>query len=469
MDPILELSAIEAVARLRAKEIGAREIVESAYRRIEALDGELNAVPILCRERALGVADRIDVGEVGPRDDLPWLAGLPIVVKDTHDVEGVVTTQGSSIFRNFVAASSSVLVQRLEAAGAIVLGKSNTPEFAAGANTFNEVFGKTRNPYDPGLTCGGSSGGSAVALATHMAWFGTGSDLGGSLRTPASFCGIVGMRPSVGRVPRTSKYNAFQTLSVDGPMARTVSDVALMMDVIAGHEAADPLSCPATVPSHTAGLQEAPAIGRIGWSPDLGGITPVDPEVARVTEATTMRSAKALGAEVDGEIPDFSDSMEIFTTLRASLFVGNLAPLLETHRDQLKPEVIWNIEHGLKVDAGAIADAERKRSALVRAMTNFFESHDLLICPTAIVPPFDIDQRYLASLGDHTFPSYIDWCTICYGITITGCPSLSLPCGFTESGLPVAIQLVAPPGYDARLLATAKRFEEVIGFEPRRF
>jgi amidase len=455
------LPAREAVRLLQRREVSPVELVDAALERVAAVDPLVNAVPTLCADRARERARRIE-GTAPPEDRRGWLAGLPVLIKDLVEVAGVRTTQGSPIFADHVPEASAYEVERIEAKGGIVLGKTNTPEFGVGANTFNEVFGATRNPWDTALTCGGSSGGSAVALATGMVWLADGSDLGGSLRTPATFCSVVGLRPSPGRVPHGPASLPFATLSVEGPMARDVRDVALFLDAMAGFDPRDPLSYdrPA-VPYAEAVLRPMP-LARVAFSPDLGGITPVDPEVAALCRQAAGRFAQ-LGAVVEEASPDLGTAVEVFRVLRAAQFAGNMAPLLAEQRGRLKPEVVWNVEHGMRLAADEIGRAERERGVLQRRMAEFLGRHDLLLCPAAIVPPFPVETRYLEELNGHRFPSYIDWVAITYAITLTGCPALSLPCSFTAGGLPVGMQIVGPPRGEARLLAAAAMLEDALG------
>lgn len=463
MSELWRKPAREIVGLLRRGELSPLEAIDASLARIEAVDPKVNAVPTLCAERARNAAAALPKP---PADGRGWLAGLPVLIKDLVDVQGVRTTYGCTAFADNVPARSAIEVQRLERHGGIVLGKTNTPEFGAGAQTFNEVFGATRNPWDTARTCAGSSGGAAVALATGMAWLADGSDLGGSLRTPASFCSVVGMRPSPGRVPHGPGSLPFDTLSVEGPMARDVRDCALLMDAMAGFEPGDPLSFDAPARPYVETTEETPRLGRVAFSADLGGITPVDAEVAEICRAAARRLAD-LGAEVEETCPDLSASVDIFTVLRASRFAAARAPTLAQHRDALKPEVIWNIEHGLKLTADDIGTAERRRAGMQQVMAAFMATHDLLLCPTAIVPPFPVEQRYVAELNGHRFPSYIDWVTIAFAITLTGCPALSLPCGFTRSGLPVGLQIVGKPRGEAGLLAAAAALEDVLGLAGR--
>ena len=465
MDELLRKPAREVVRLLGRREVGPVELVRLALERIAAVDPLVNAVPTVCAERALAQARAIEAAPP-PEDRRGWLAGLPVVIKDMNDVAGVRTTYGSPIFADHVPERSGYEIERLEAQGAVILGKSNVPEFAAGANTFNEVFGATLNPWDRRMTCGGSSGGSAVALATGMAWLANGSDLGGSLRTPASYCSVVGLRPSPGRVAHGPSATPFQTLTVEGPMARDVRDAALLLDAQAGLDPRDPLSFDAPEEPFAAAVERPVPPRRVAFTHDLGGITPVDAEVAAICRAATRRFAE-LGAEVVESCPDLSAATEAFTILRAELFVAGRGPLLERHRDRLKPEVVWNIERGLGVTAGEIGRAERLRGDMQRGMEEFLRQHDLLCCPAAIVPPFPVAQRYVEELNGHRFPSYIDWVACCYAITLTGCPALCLPCGFTASGLPVGLQIVGRPRGEARLLAQAAMLEDLLGLAGR--
>ena len=460
LSELTRLSARDAVAMLRRREVSSLELVDAAAERIAEVDPVVNAVPTLCLDMAREAAGAL----VAPNDPGPgWLAGLPILVKDLTDVAGVRTTYGSPIFANHVPERDDVMVSRLKRNGAIVLGKSNTPEFGAGANTFNEVFGKTRNPWNVDMTCGGSSGGAAVALATGMTWLATGSDLGGSLRTPASFCSVVGLRPTPGRVPQGPTSDPFQTLSMNGPMGRNVADLALMLDAEVGVEPSFPLSLPEPGISFESAALSPKLPGRIGFSPDLG-IGPVEREVAEICSAATTKLADA-GASVDESCPDFSGAMDVFQTLRAALFVTSRSSLLQNHRDALKPEMIWNIEKGMKLTAAAIGRAHVERGKLTRRVASWFENYDILACPVAIVPPFDVDTRYVERVGDHEFDNYVDWLYIVAAITLTGCPAISVPCGFTADGLPVGLQLVGRPRGEAALLSVAAAAEDVFGLD----
>ncbi len=455
---LFSLTAQEAVRLLRAGEISSVELIDAALERIAETDGTINALPTLCPERAREHARRLSRPEApGPG----WLGGLPIAVKDLEDVAGVRTTYGSPIYADHVPERSGILVERLEANGAIVLAKSNTPEFGAGANTFNEVFGETRNPWNTRLTCGGSSGGSAAALAAGQVWLATGSDLGGSLRTPASFCSVVGLRPSPGRVPSGPRETPFETLSVGGPMGRTVGDVALMLDAMAGRHPEDPLSLEAPAASFQAAAASPRVPPRIAFSADLG-ISPVEPEVRAVCEAAAQRFA-GLGSEVEEACIDFRDAPETFQVLRAAGFVTDLGPLYETNRGELKPDIVWNVEHGLRLTPEEIGRAERARGGLYRRVVRFFETYDLLLCPAACVAPFDVRTRWIRELEGVVLDNYVEWLRVTSAITLTSCPAISVPCGFTADGRPVGLQIVGRPRGEAELLAAASALEDALG------
>jgi amidase len=325
--------------RLRRRELRPLDLVEAALARIAEVEPAVNAMPTLCAERARAHARRL---ERTPPEGPGWLGGLPIAVKDLTPVTGVRTTFGSPIYADHVPDRSDLMVEILEARGAIVVGKSNTPEFGAGGNTFNPVFGQTVNPWDTRMSCAGSSGGSAVALATGEVWLATGSDLAGSLRTPASFCSVVGLRPSPGRVPSAPRELPFDRLSVEGPMGRTVADVALLLDAMAAQDPADPLSYPAPAESYASAAERRRVPRRVAFSPDLG-ISPVDPEVKALTAAAAARFAE-LGAEVAEDCPDFSEAPETFHVLRAVGYVAGREPLYRTKRNLLKEDIVWNIE-----------------------------------------------------------------------------------------------------------------------------
>ena len=455
---LVRATACAVVEKLNSGEVSPLDLLDVLERRIAEVDGKVNALPTRCFDRARGHAKEL---MKKPKGERGLLAGMPVPIKDLFNVEGVLTTQGSPIFRDTIATRSDLVVEQLEHNGGVIYAKSNTPEFGAGANTFNEVFGATLNPWDTSRSAAGSSGGAAVALATGMAWLAHGTDMGGSLRNPASFCGIVGLRPSIGRVAHTPSATIDRNLTVHGPMARNVEDLALLLDAMSGEHPADPLSLPVLPASFLSAARSGNKPRRVAYSPDLG-ITPVDPEVAAITKRAAERFAHA-GVIVEEAHPDLREAHECFHVLRAFDFAMTKAALLRTKRDLLKPEVIWNIEEGLKLTVEQIARAEMQRVEMTARAVEFFEKYDLLLAPATIVAPFPIENRYVAECAGKKFDNYVEWLGIVYAITLVCCPALSLPCGFTASGLPVGLQMVAAPRGEAQLLAGAKLLEDILG------
>ena len=450
---LIRLSARSVRDLLKDRQVSPLELLDALEHRISEVDGAVNALPTLCFERARQRARERDFS------GLP-LAGIPVAVKDLLPVSGVRTTFGSMAYRDHIPEASDLLVERIEAAGGLVYAKSNTPEFGAGANTFNDVFGFTRNPWNTALSAAGSSGGSAVALATGMAWLATGSDLGGSLRNPASFCSIVGLRPSQGRIASDPGETAFNRLSMEGPMARNVSDVAMLLDVMAGYDSRDPMSLDDPAESFEKAAIREHAPPRIAFSPDLA-VTPVDPEVAEICEQAALRFEE-LGAHVEKAEPDFSGLQEVFQVHRALSFATSLGPELEANRDTFKPEIVWNVEKGLALTGQDIMNAMVERSQIYRRANTFFSDFDLILTPATVVPPYPVEQRFVQRIGDHEFSNYIEWCSIAYAFTVLGAPAMSVPCGFTQSGLPVGLQIAAPLREEARLLAAASALENLL-------
>ena len=446
------------VDKLRKGEVTPLYLLDVLEKRIAEVDRHVNALPTLCFDRARTHAKSLMQKKPAERG---LLAGLPIPIKDLFNVKGTLNTQGSPIFKNDVSVKSDIVVENLEKNGGVVYAKSNTPEFGAGANTFNEVFGATLNPWNTSKSAAGSSGGAAVALATGTAWLAHGSDMGGSCRNPASFCGVVGLRPSIGRVAHTPLASIDRNIGVHGPMARNVEDLALLLDAMSGEYADDPLSLPAPPTSFLSAARSSKRPKRVAYSPDLG-ITPVDPEVKAVTRKAAERFAEA-GAIVEEAHPDLREAHECFHVLRAFDFAITKAQLLRTKRDLLKPEVIWNIEEGLKLTVEQIERAEAQRVAMTARAVEFFRTYDLLLCPATIVSPFPVENRYVAECNGKKFDNYVEWLGIVYAITLACCPALSLPCGFTKSGLPIGLQMVAKPRAEAELLAGAKVLEDILG------
>ena len=420
---LIAKSATDVVALLKSGEVTTLDLLDALEARIAEVEPAVNALPTLCFERARDNARALAAKPVAERG---VLAGMPVAIKDLLNVAGVRSTQGSPIFADTVPETSDVAVTTLEAAGGVVYAKANTPEFGAGANTFNEVFGRTLNPWDTSKSCAGSSGGSAVALATGTAWLASGSDLGGSLRNPASFCGIVGFRPTPGRVAHGPSALPFNSMSVEGPMARTVADCALMLDAMSGSTPVDPTSLEKPAMSFVDAVAARKAPKRVAFSRDLGGITPVDPEVAAIVEQAA-RKFEDMGCIVEEACPDFTDVQMIFQTLRAMAFAASKKELLTTHRDKLKPEVIWNIEKGLSLTMEEISAAELARGRYYHRVRQFYESYDLVLCPATVVPPYPIEQRFVDECQGHKFSNYIEWCTVAYAFTCAAVPAPRSP------------------------------------------
>jgi amidase len=461
-----DCDALTLAGLLRRREVSAREVTAAHIERTEAVNGQVNAIVTATFEAALARAGAAD--EALARGEPPGLLhGLPVAHKDLHDTAGVRTTYGSPLFAEHVPETDHIVVERMTAAGAISLGKTNVPEWGAGSHTVNPVFGATRNPWDLTRSAGGSSGGSAAALAARMVCLADGSDLGGSLRNPASFCGVVGLRPSPGRVPDWPFAEVADVLGVSGPMGRTVADVALLLAVLSGPDPRAPLALDAPPPrladpsGVTALLDRDPGALRVGWSPDLG--LPVDPDV-RAALAPARQVLAALGWQVTDAAPDLSGADEAFRTLRAARFARGFAGLLREHPGQVGPNVTWNTERGLELTAADLHRATALQAGVAAAVTEFFADHDLLACPVSQVAPFDVGLDWVHEVDGVPQRTYLDWMASCYLISVTGLPAVSVPAGFTAAGLPVGLQLVGPRRSDWRLLAAARAVEAALGY-----
>jgi amidase len=462
-----DLCAYDAVALaglLRRREVSAREVIAAHIARIEALDGAVNAVVTRCFDAALARAADADAA-VARREIPGLLHGLPVAHKDLVDTAGVRTTHGSPLFAENVPGRDALVVQRMSAAGAISLGKTNVPELGAGSHTVNPVFGATRNPFDLSRSAGGSSGGAAAALAARMICLADGSDVGGSLRNPASFCNVVGLRPSPGRVPGWPFSDVADVVGVAGPMARTVADVALLLMVLSGPDARVPLALdappPAAEPDQIAGLLERDLRGvRVAWSSDLG--LPVEPAV-RAALAPARQVLADLGCEVADAAPDLSGADFVFRTWRAFRFVTNLGPLLREHPGQVGANVTWNIERGLELSVADLSRATLWHAALAERVSAFFDTFEVLACPVTQVAPFDVTLDWVHDIDGRPQHTYLDWMASAYLISVTGLPAISVPAGFTPDGLPVGLQLVGRRRADWAVLGVAHAFEAATG------
>lgn len=456
MTEICTLSAVELTRLIRAKELSARDVVGAHLTQIERVNPGVNAIVTLVAEQAMERA-RVADEDVAHGREIGPLHGLPIAHKDLQPTKGIRTTFGSPIYKDFVPSEDSLIVERLRNAGAVVVGKTNTPEFGAGSQTFNPVFGSTLNPFDRTKTCGGSSGGAAVALATGMLPIADGSDMGGSLRNPASFCNIVGLRTSPGRVPIWPSATAWSTLSVDGPMARSVADVALLLSAMAGPDLRSPISLGEPGHLFAAPLDRDFRGVRVAWWKTLGGV-PVDRRVRDAVNA--QRSVfESLGCIVDEAEPDFTDFDAVFKIVRALAFVTGVAPRVAGHREQVKDTILWEIDRGERLTAAEIAWAETKRAELYHRMRTFMARYDFFVLPSTQAPPFDVNQPYVTEIDGVAMETYIDWMKSCYYISLVGNPAISVPCGFTPEGLPVGLQIVGRHRDDWGLLQMAHAFE----------
>lgn len=451
------MTATQMVHHLQKKELSARDIMQAHIDQIQKVNPEVNAIVTFLPELGLKMADEADKKLMAGENTGP-LHGLPIAHKDLVDTKGILTTLGSPLFKNRIPSKNALIVDRLQKAGAITIGKTNTPEFGAGSQTYNTVFGETCNPYDAAKTCGGSSGGAAVALACGMLPIADGSDTGGSLRNPANFCNIVGLRPSPGRVPDYPNTAAWYPISVQGPMARTVQDVALMLSAIAGPDPRSPISISEPGSCFNQPLDRNFKNVRIAWSRDLGGL-PVDSRITQVIDSH-RHIFESIGCKIEDNEPDFSHADEIFKTLRAWFFALLFGKVLKTHREQIKDTVVWNIEQGLKLTGVQIGQAEKRKTALYHRMRKFMETYEFLICPVNQVPPFDIKQRSISEINTIKMETYIDWMKSCYYITATGHPAISVPCGFTPEGLPVGVQIIGRHQDELGVLQLAYAFEQ---------
>jgi amidase len=451
---------------LRARDVSARELLDAHLDRIERLNPDVNAIVTLDAEGARAAADAADAA-LAAGEDVGPLHGLPVAHKDTHATGGMRTTWGSPLHADTVPLRDELVVARLKAAGAIRVGKTNVPEFAAGSHTFNTLFGATHNPYRHGLSVGGSSGGAAAALAAGFVPLAEGSDMGGSLRNPAAFCNVVGLRPTPGRVPTWPAAMAWSQLSVQGPMGRTVADVALQLSVLAGPDPRVPIALSDDPAAFAGPLPESLAGLRVAWAPDLGGRVTVDPAITAVL-APSVGVFEALGASVEEACPDLSGADEVFGTLRAWLFEASFGEISRRSPERVRESIRWNAEMGAKLTGPELAAAEQLHTRLYERMVAFFEQYDVLVAPTTQVLPFPVEIEYPTEIAGVHQDNYLEWMRSCTVISATGSPALSVPGGFTPDGLPVGLQIIGAPRADRRVLAVGHAFEQATRFGERR-
>jgi amidase len=459
-DDLCFTPAVDLARLLHSKQLSARELLDAFLDRIHRVNPQLNAIVTLAEERATAEAAAAD--EAAARGGrLGVLHGLPIAVKDLADTAGIRTTYGSPLFADHVPDADAPHVALLKAAGAVIIGKTNTPEFGAGSQTFNAVFGVTRNPWDTRMTPGGSSGGAAAAVAAGLLPFADGSDLAASVRNPAAMCSLVGLRTTPGTIPSGGDF--FNPVPVLGPIARSAADAALLLAGLRGHDPSLPLARPGV---GAVGAVDGVAGLRVAWSADLGGL-PVEPEVARVLTRAREVLAAAGAVIVDAE-PDLADADEVFLVLRAVMMAGRFGSLLETARDQLKDTLIWNIEQGLALTGRQVATAQRLHSEIFGRTRAFLRGYDVLAAPTVQVAPFPVEHEWVTAINGQPQDTYIHWLRSCSRITVTGHPAVSVPAGFTAAGLPIGLQLVGRYGADDRLLSIAGAAAPVLVPEPAR-
>jgi amidase len=440
---------------LKKRKLSATELMRAFIQRIERVNPGVNAIVTFLPEQALKAARALDRSKA-PRGPL---AGLPIAYKDNVQTKGIRTTFGSPIFEKNIPEENHLLVDRLSAAGAITLGKTNLPEFAAGSQTFNSLFGATKNPYDPSKTCGGSSGGAAVAVACGMLPFADGGDLAASLRNPGNYCNVVGLRPTPGRVPAWPAPNAWNTLGVLGPMGRTVEDTAFLLAAMVGPDLRSPVSIAEAGSVFLKPLKRNFRKTRIAWSRDLGGL-PFDPKVLSVVKGQ-KQVFEDLGCIVEETEPDFSGATEAFETLRALGFLQSYGEFYRTRRNDLKDTVQWNVEQGMRLTPEQVARATALRSQLYQRMRAFLEKYEFLVCPVNQLPPYPVETEWPREIAGVKLDNYLDWMKSCYYITITSHPAISVPAGFTadDPPLPVGIQIVGRYRADFSVLQLAAAFE----------
>ncbi len=458
-------SAKELTGLIAQREISAIELLDAHLAQIDTFNSEVNAIitltPDHARAIALDVDRRLARGEyVGP------LAGLPVAHKDLVPTAGIRTTFGSRLFEHHIPANNALIVERLLRAGAVTLGKTNTPEWGAGSQTYNEIFGATLNPYDTSKTCGGSSGGAASALAARLIPIADGSDMGGSLRNPANFCNVVGFRVSPGRVPNAEARMGWYSLAVDGPMARNVEDCALMLRAIAGPDSRSPIAIDAPGNIFAGSLKRDFRGTRIAFSADFGGQIPVAAEVRSVIDAAAP-VFEAIGCSVEPACPDFSGADDSFKTLRAWSFAARFKDQVAHHPELFKSTIIWNVQQGLRLTGEDLARAEHQRTQLYQRLMSFFDRYDYLVLPVSQVVPFDVTTEYVTEIDGQPMDTYIDWMKSCYYISATGLPAISVPGGFTPTGLPVGLQIVGRHHADLAVLQLAFAFEQATRFSDR--
>jgi amidase len=459
------MSTVDMARLIRQKKLSAREALAEHLKQIERVNPKVNAIVTLVPEMAADAAAKADEKQA-KKEPLGPLHGLPVAHKDLVETRGIRTTFGSLLYKDYIPAEDDLIVERLRHAGAITIGKTNTPEFGAGSQTFNKVFGATHNPYDLSKTCGGSSGGAAVALACGMVPVADGSDTGGSLRNPAAFCNVVGFRPSIGRVPNPKAAFAWSTLSTSGCLARSVGDLALVLSTIAGPDPRAPLSINEPGERFSRPLERGFKGVRVAWFKNLGG-APFDPRVRAVIDGH-RKTFESLGCVVEEAEPDFAPAEISFRILRSWNSANTYGDRLKQHPDAFKDTLKAEIEEGLRLSGMDVARGETAHAQVWRHFQAFLERYEYFVLPTTQLPAFDINIPYPTEIGGVKFSSYIDWMKSCWYISATGNPAASVPAGFTPEGLPVGLQIVGRDKEDFSVLQMAHAFEQATGFAKKR-
>jgi len=455
------MSTVEMARLIRTKKLSAREALAAHLKQIERVNSKVNAIVTLVPEMAAGAASKADEMQAR-KETLGPLHGLPVAHKDLLETRGIRTTFGSPLYKDYIPTEDDIVVDRMRRAGAITIGKTNTPEFGAGSQTFNKVFGETHNPYDLTKTCGGSSGGAAVALACGLVPVASGSDTGGSLRNPAAFCNVVGFRPSIGRVPNPKASFAWWTLTTSGCLGRSVADLAFVLSTIAGPDSRAPLSINEPGERFARPLDRSFKGVRVAWFKDLGGM-PFDPRVRTVVDGH-RKTFESLGCIVEQAEPDFAPAETAFRILRAWNSANTYGARLHEHPDAFKDTLIGEIEEGLRLTGADVARAETAHGQLWRRFQAFLEKYEYFVLPTTQLPPFDVTTPYPTEIAGVKFDNYIDWMKSCWYISATGNPAASVPGGFTPEGLPIGVQIVGRNKVDFSVLQMAHAFEQATGF-----
>lgn len=454
---IWTMSACDVVDALKVRELNQLDVLEAIRLRCEEVNPIINALPTFCFERAI---ECIKKSSVSQKYFAEPLFGLPVPIKDSYPVSGVRTTYGSLAYKNFVPDFSDFIVLKIEEAGGLIYAKSNTPEFEAGASTFNSVFGVTRNPWNTDKSVAGSSGGAAACVASGMAFISQGSDFACSIRYPASFCGIVGLRPTTGMIPQGPNRVPYQNLSVIGPLARNVQDIGLAMDAMVGYNFRDPLTNPQTNYGYRTAGSSPKKPKALGFSLDLAGSARVSREVKNLISGA-VKKIEDDGVEVRYDCPSISNAEAAFRPLRAVQFATLWSHLLQEKKQLLKPEVVWNIEQGLNITSTNIADAEIKRKQIRENLLDYLDKNEFLILPASPVVANSAEERYVTEIDEFKMKDYLEWLILGFSITLTGCPVITIPCGFSGTNLPVGVQIVGKPHQERQLLQLGSWLEQL--------